>query len=829
MRTSFLEKLIDNLSGGSKVTFYRSTLLFCFLVPIVCLGAINYARTYHETTNDLLVQRKTIAHLAATLVHERLNDFVNLGISLAARKLTIEGVENGNWPEALANVSDVLDQFSFLDRILLIDPQGTIRAAIPSSNTADIGQNKVNSNWYQNITRQGAPHVSSFYQSRFKPDVYIVSVSIPIKHKRSVIQPDPSAPINQPALTSAILQLQFKPDFFYIWLQDIDKGESGAIYIVDQSGQAINATSSSDKMKVVDLHSDPLILDLLAGHAKASIDSIRIEHKDRVTAYEPVSEYGWGVIVTQSAAKAFLKRDAALTGLIVTYTIILLFALTFGIFILYALTVQKKLGKMISQLMRAVEQSPATIVITNTRGKIEYVNPKFTQLTGYDFAEVFGKDMSILKSGHQPAEFYKDLWDTILAGREWSGELNNKKKNGDFFWVIASISAVTDGQGQITNYVCVMEDITQEKYLREQLAIKAHEWETTFNAIPDLISIHDIDFNIVRVNTAYANFFKLSLEEIIGKKCFSIVHSTTCPATDCPHKKTMLSHKPEHVEYFEPCFNLYLEVSTSPIIDNKGNLTGSVHIIKDITQRKKAIENITKAVAIKSEFTSMVSHELRTPLGPIKEGAGIILDGLVGDINQEQRDLLNIVKSNADRLHRLIDNVLDFQKLESGRMSFDLRENSICDVIHEVAGAMVLMARQKQLELTTECDPSIPDINFDRDKIVQVMTNLVNNAIKFTDHGSIKIRGIKEENMVHVIIEDTGPGIKQDDIPKLFHSFQQLHDLNNRKPGGTGLGLAISREIIQLHHGKIWAESEPGKGSSFHFQLLFVDRRSPYA
>jgi PAS domain S-box-containing protein len=240
-------------------------------------------------------------------------------------------------------------------------------------------------------------------------------------------------------------------------------------------------------------------------------------------------------------------------------------------------------------------------------------------------------------------------------------------------------------------------------------------------------------------------------------------------------------------------------------------------------ERKNA--ELIEMSKIKSDFVSMVSHELRTPLGPIREGAAIILDGLTGQINEQQRDLLVTVRNNADRLNRLVSNVLDFQKLGSGAAKFTVQENDLNEVINEVYNAIVLMTKQKGLDFILELGKDLPRIKFNRDKILQVLTNLVNNAIKFTEKGNIKIKTLKEGNIIHTIVSDTGLGIKGEDIEKLFQSFQRLEVPAGRKIEGTGLGLAICKEIIRLHNGRIWVESEYGEGSSFHFILPIEERR----
>jgi signal transduction histidine kinase len=231
---------------------------------------------------------------------------------------------------------------------------------------------------------------------------------------------------------------------------------------------------------------------------------------------------------------------------------------------------------------------------------------------------------------------------------------------------------------------------------------------------------------------------------------------------------------------------------------------------------------LAASIKIKSDFTGMVSHELRTPLAAIKEGVSVVLDKVTGDINKEQAKYLNVVKNNVDRLARLINGVLDFQKFESGKMDFIMENNNINELIKEMQKEMKLVFDKKKLGFILELGDDLPGINFDKDKIIQVLTNLVNNAFKFTEKGGITINTSRGNNFIKVAVKDTGIGIKIEDMPRLFDEFTQLQ----RKVGGTGLGLSICKKIIDAHKGKIWAESEFGKGSSFCFTLPIKERRA---
>lgn len=244
-----------------------------------------------------------------------------------------------------------------------------------------------------------------------------------------------------------------------------------------------------------------------------------------------------------------------------------------------------------------------------------------------------------------------------------------------------------------------------------------------------------------------------------------------------------------------------------------------VRILLFALERRKAEEKLKETVKMKSEFMSMVSHELRTPLTAIKEGIALVVDGLAGEINEEQKELLGISKRNVDRLTRLINDVLDFQKLESNRMKFDIQPNSINEIARDVYETMASTAKDIGANLLLELDDSLPKIGFDSDRITQVLTNLVANAMKFAEKGNITIKTSKKNGAIHVSVSDTGRGIKKEDLSRVFDRFEQLTTGGERKTGGTGLGLAISKDIIEQHNGTIWVESEFGKGSKFTFTL----------
>jgi len=247
---------------------------------------------------------------------------------------------------------------------------------------------------------------------------------------------------------------------------------------------------------------------------------------------------------------------------------------------------------------------------------------------------------------------------------------------------------------------------------------------------------------------------------------------------------------------------------------------------KEIVERKKTENKMKEAMEIKSQFVSTVSHELRTPLTALREGIRLVVQEKTGKLNDEQKEFLNLAKRNVDRLARLINDVLDFQKLEAGRMSFNFHENDINKIVKDVYDTMAPAIKCKDLDFVLKLEDNLPKVKSDGDKIAQVLINMVSNAIKFTEKGNITITACKRENVVQISVSDTGCGIRKEDLPRVFHEFEQLDQGGDRKTGGAGLGLAISKAIIEQHRGKICVESEYAKGSTFHFVLPIEERRT---
>lgn len=355
------------------------------------------------------------------------------------------------------------------------------------------------------------------------------------------------------------------------------------------------------------------------------------------------------------------------------------------------------------KLSRAVEQSPDSIVITNKDGDIEYVNPKFTELTGYTKEEVIGKNPSILSSGEHPDSYYKELWDTVLAGKDWHGEFRDKKKSGDLYWESANISPLLNSDGVITHFVAVKEDITEQK-----------------NMIDELI---------------------------------------------------------------------------------------------------KAKEKAEESDRLKSAFLANMSHEIRTPMNGILGFTSLLLEP---DLTTEEKTrYIGIVHKSGQRMLNTVNDIIEISKIEAGLISMHITPVGVNELLTEMVAFFTPEAEKKglKLNLTNKLSNDHPAISSDKNKLDSILMNLIKNAIKHTNSGTINI-GCKQDNKnLEFYVQDTGIGIPANRRGAIFNRFEQADIADSSALEGLGLGLSIAKSYVEMLDGKIWVESEVGIGSTFYFTL----------
>jgi len=497
--------------------------------------------------------------------------------------------------------------------------------------------------------------------------------------------------------------------------------------------------------------------------------------------------------------------------------------------VLYALErkkSEKALQESEAKFRTIFENAGGAIFIADIEtGEIVDCNSKAEELVGRRRREIIGMHQLKLHPDDKGEKYKEKFAAHIQKGHtvDYEGEVLHIDGSRIPVWITAQ-KAKIGGKELI---VGLFIDITESREAQLELQAAEERYRSIFENSAVAIMMADEQEQLISWNEFTEDLLEMDKENLYLKPVKSLY-----PAAEWEKIRTHsirqkgVQHHLETKMFKNNGEIIDVNLSLSVLRDAGGKVTGSIGVISDITERKKAERKIKEAIETKSEFISTVSHELRTPLASMKEGISIVLDGAAGTINKDQKNMLGIAKRNLERLARLINDVLDFQKLDSHKMNFDMQPNDINEVVTEVYDMMKDPAKRRRLKLVLDLEKNLPEIKFDRDRIIQVLTNLVNNALKFTEKGKIAIGTRRKDNIILVSVSDTGHGIRQEDLPRLFRKFEQLEKGDDRKTGGTGLGLAISKEIIEQHNAKIWAESEVGKGTTCYFVLPIVERRA---
>ena len=262
-------------------------------------------------------------------------------------------------------------------------------------------------------------------------------------------------------------------------------------------------------------------------------------------------------------------------------------------------------------------------------------------------------------------------------------------------------------------------------------------------------------------------------------------------------------------------------LAVSPVRDNEGKVIGFLHLVKDITEKNRYERRLKDLDRMKSDFVSNVSHELRTPLTAIKGSVDNMLDGILGPLTEKQTRYLSRINSNADRLGRLIGDLLDLSRIEAGKIDIRPANVAVIALVKEVADALRTLAADKLISIEVRGADEHVDAWADRDKVLQILTNLIGNAVKFTPpHGRVAIAVERHDaEWVKLAVADNGPGVPPEEAVKIFDKFYQAQQTNKLNVKGTGLGLAISKALVELHGGNIWFENGADGGSVFSFTL----------
>lgn len=489
------------------------------------------------------------------------------------------------------------------------------------------------------------------------------------------------------------------------------------------------------------------------------------------------------------------------------------------------ITSQKQNEQLINQLSKGIEQSPASIIITDTFGNIEYVNQKFNEVSGYSFDEIKGKNPRILQSGRTTKEEYKRLWETITSGNEYRSELLNRKRNGDLFWESVLISPIRNEEGNIINYMAIKEDITNRK--KSDLEIR--KLSVAIEQNPASVIITNTEGIIEYVNNKFLSVTGYTKKELIGKVIRILKPGHTPDETYIEIWNCLYAGKEwrgEHQNRRKDNSKYWESVLISPIKNQENKITNYIILSEDISERKKmekelisAKEKAVESDRLKSAFLANMSHEIRTPLNSILGFSDLLIsDELDTNVKAEFADMINLSGNN---LLSIINDILDISKIEAGQIVLTEKRFSAFQMITDIQKEYSLKARSKGIELRLSVQEYAKEIYLlsDENRIKQVIVNFVGNAMKFTDSGYVEIGMKIKDKQVVFHVKDTGIGIAKEYHNKVFDRFRQVESAQTRKYGGNGLGLAITKNLVELLGGKIHLESKPNVGSTFFLTL----------
>ncbi len=474
-------------------------------------------------------------------------------------------------------------------------------------------------------------------------------------------------------------------------------------------------------------------------------------------------------------------------------------------------TSESERGQTEALYQTLADNSTAGIFIIQD-GKFSFVNRQFIASTGYSEDELLGSDPLMLVHPEDREQVRQNAVAMLKGQRDVSYEYRRISKTGETRWFIETVVSI-NYQGRratLGDYV----DITERKLDEERLQQAAEEWRTTFDSITDLVSIHDKDFRLVRVNKAFANAFNMKPKELVGKTCYQVIHGTTEPVSSCPYKKTLETKEPATGDFFEPHLGIHLEVTTSPIFNEKGEVVASVHVARDITERKKMQEQliVTDRLASIGELASGIAHELNNPLTSVIGFSDLLLErDMPGDVKED----LTVINREAKRTAQVVRNLLTFARKH-------LVVKQLADINSAIKAVLALRTYEQKvsnIKVNTHLAPNLPEVMADSFQLQQVFLNIIVNAeyfmIEAHERGTLTIVTEQVGDIIKASFADDGPGIAQENLGHLFDPFFTTKEVGK----GTGLGLSICHGIVTEHGGRIYAESELGKGATFVVEL----------
>ena len=486
------------------------------------------------------------------------------------------------------------------------------------------------------------------------------------------------------------------------------------------------------------------------------------------------------------------------------------------------ITARRHAEQELRKLYRAIQQSTSIVMITDNQGNIDYVNPKFTEVTGYGCAEVVGQNPRILKSGLLPSETYADMWNKLVAGEEWRGELVNRKKGGELYWESASISPVRDAEWNITHYVAVKEDITERKRIEDEVRRSRERLVNILESISDAFFVLDRGWQFSYVNRRAVEMLGKQPDEVFGRNVWDMYPQVAGSVFYEQLQRAMAGETVRFEGGFEQS-RIWLLVHAYPSDEGISVFVTDISVRKQIedevstlnrelTQRAAQLESSNREL---EAFSYTVSHDLRTPLTVLSGMGQLLLERYGAGLDETGRDVVRTIVGEAERMDDMIGALLNFAQLTLSDMV--TAPVDLSQIARTISVRLQFREPARRVEFRIQ-DGII--VQGDPTLLHNVMENLLGNAWKFTggrERAVIEFGSHEEGAETVCFIRDNGVGFAMADAVRIFGTFERLD--NGSGFTGTGVGLATVTRIIGRHGGRVWAEGTLGEGATFYFAL----------
>lgn len=495
----------------------------------------------------------------------------------------------------------------------------------------------------------------------------------------------------------------------------------------------------------------------------------------------------------------------------------------------------RKKSFYVDRASQILENLPIMLVITDENKEIEYINPEFEAVSGYNKDDLIGNDVSIFKSDN-PMNITSELWKTLNNNLVWRGIFHNRRKNGEEY-IVKSIIFGLYNENKKKYYVSIQEDVTKNIHIKKAFFEKSQILDTIFNSMPAMVWLKDTENGIIQINKQVAEFYNIPFYELITKDNFE--SHQNLDVVDFEDDKIVIhTAAPRFIEKsYKVSDNeiKWIKIHKIPVFDEEKKVKNILAFALDITAQKEHEKVIlaNEASAIKdrdekSRFLSNVSHELKTPMNTILAYSNMIYTDKAIE-SKKHNTMLRSVLSSGYYLMNIIDELLDVTRIESGKLALN---NSSFDLKEFMQGIYNMFKIQILNDNITFFLEGVPEhsyyINCDSQKLYNILSNLISNAIKFTSSGGVKISLFTRENVISFVVEDTGTGMNEEQINEIYNPYYQAD--KGKEKGGIGLGLSIVHEYVGLLNGNIYVESEINKGTKFTVDIPIkkVDNSDDY-